>query len=160
MAALRGSRRRTWTLSLANVAIALAVFVILALSPAPVHFPGTHWEAVLLAIGALVLLVSNGVIAAAAAAAAVQRGRAAADDSVALQELRACEHFHVVTDEGVVGVVDEVIAARDGQPAGLVVGSGWLRSRRSFVPLEDIVSVRADARELVIVDRAPAGPAD
>ncbi len=74
MAAVTRSRRLTWRIAMTNAAIGIAVFVTLALSPAPVHFPSTHWEAVLLAIGALVLLVSNGATAAIAAARYLQDG--------------------------------------------------------------------------------------
>ncbi len=148
MGLLRSPARQTWRLALANVAVGIAVFVILAVSPAPVTFPSTHWEAVLLVGGALVLLLANGFVAAAAAASEIRRVREADQESAELHRLRDYEYFHVTTPEGVIGVLAEVLANREGEPAGLVVADGWFGARRFLVPVDDVVGVSTARREV------------
>ena len=153
MGILKAPRRQTWRLALANTAVGVAVFVILAVSPAPVTFPSSQREALLLATGAIVLLVANGVVAAVGAASAVQQSRAAERESPHTQRLRGLEHFAVVGDDGVVGVVAEVLADRGGDPAALVVESGWLRSTRFLVRLDEVEAVNASDREITLAPR-------
>lgn len=157
MGILSAPARHTWRLALVNAAVGIGVFVILAISPAPVTFPSSHWEALLLLGGALVLFLANAAVAAAAAASAVQRGRAAETETVELQRLREYEHFHVTTREGVIGTVAEVLGGRDGHPIGLVVADGWFGARRFLVPLDDIVGASTERREVTVID-GPARP--
>jgi hypothetical protein len=148
MARLTVRGRWTWRLALANAVIGAAVFVVLAASPAPVTFPSSHWEALLLLAGALILIVANGLIGGVGAATALQRGRAAEADSPELTRLREYEHFHVLDGEGVIGTVAEVLGDRDGRPAALVVEDGWFAARRFVVPLDAVVYVDHDGRQL------------
>lgn len=43
----------------------------------------------------------------------------------------------MISDDGLIGIVDVVIAARDGTDAILIVGDGWFGERRLDVPVTD-----------------------
>ena len=70
--------------------------------------------------------------------------------SEALEAMREYEHYHVLTPEGVVGIVDEVIGDRDAEPVGLLVVDGWFKSRRYLIPSDDIRAIDDTARTISI----------
>ena len=150
MAALTTHRGRGWWLALANAAILVAVFVILAITPAPVTFPGDHWEAILLLAGGLLLLAGNALAAALGAAAAVDRSRHVADENDTMQRLRHYEHFIVYDADGILGTVDEMLPDPSGEPLGFVVAAGWFGGRRFFVLLNAVGDVDIAAREITL----------
>ena len=133
-------RPGVWRLVLLNSIAIAAIFVVLAASPAPVHFPSTHWEALLLACAAAVFLAANVVLAGAAVARSIERGRQAKTDTGTLTTLRACEHFDVIADDGWIGIVDEVMANREGEDEILIVTHGWFGARGFYIPVSDVSS--------------------
>jgi len=139
-------------LLLINTSVLLAVFVFLAITPAPVTFPDGVWESLLLLGGGVAVLATNIAAARPRAEAKRKRGPRPKTSSEALVEMRHLEDHHVQTPEGVIGIVDEVIGDRDGKPVGLLVVEGWFGSRRALVPLSDIREVNDDARTITIWD--------
>jgi hypothetical protein len=140
-------------LLLVNTSVLLAVFLFLAITPAPVTFPEDAWETALLLKGGLLLLAAN-------VAALRLRGepkprraphRQASTD--ALVGLRAYEDYYVQTSEGVIGIVDEAIGNRQGDPIGLlVVKHRWFKSRRWLIPLTDVRAIDDPDRTITISD--------
>jgi hypothetical protein len=136
-----------------NASVLAAVFLLLAVTPAPVTFPDGHWETMLLLKGAVILLASNILavhIASNTKAKARPRHRVdtAGEALLALAEL---EHYHVAAAEGgLIGVVDEILGDRNGHPLALVVSDGWFRSRRFLVPLHDLSDVDRAQRMIVV----------
>jgi hypothetical protein len=108
---------------------------------------------VLLASAALVFLVANLVLAGAAVARSIDRGRAARTETENVRRLRGCEHFDVLADDGRIGIVDEVIATRDGTNEILVVGDGWFGARRFYVLADDVAS--ADEKNRILRLKSP-----
>lgn len=78
---LRPGPRRLVVLN--SVAI-VATFVVLAASPAPVHFPSTHREAVLLAAAAVLFLFANLALAGTAVWRSIERGRTSRTETAEL----------------------------------------------------------------------------
>lgn len=142
------ARPNLWRLGLANAVLLVLVFIFLAASPAPVTFPTSHWEVILLGIAAAVMLAMNLLITEAEVGADVRRGRRAETDSDALAGLREFEHFNVVARDGTIGIVAQVLGDRDGEPVGLLVEDGWWGSRRFFVPLDAVRRVDSKTREI------------
>jgi hypothetical protein len=138
-------------LLLVNTSVLLIVFIFLALTPAPVTFPESSWETALLAKGGLLLLAAN-IAAARLGTAKLPRGPRPNTSSEPLVRMREYEHHHVLAPEGVIGIVDEVIGDRDGEPVGLLVVDGWFGARRCFVPLNDVRQVDDIARTISISD--------
>ena len=147
MAALVPAPTLSRLLLLNGVAI-VAVFCFLAWSPAPVTFPDRAWEGALLVKGAVILLLANVVVARLGATRA--RGAPADDSTDALVRMRRFEHYDVVDETGVVGVVDETLGDRDGVPVAMVVVAGRFRAHRYLVPLRDIVSIDERLREVSV----------
>jgi hypothetical protein len=139
-----------------NSLVLVAVFVVLAASPAPVHFPSTHWEAVMLAAAAALVLVLPVVLGGAALAERVERGRRAATATGELVELRRYEHYDVDATDGRIGLLDEVLGDRDGAAKVMVVSDGWFGARRFVVPVDAIRFVD-DANRIVTVAESPRG---
>jgi hypothetical protein len=147
-------------LLLVNTSVLLIVFIFLALTPAPVTFPENSWETALLAKGGLLLLAANIAAARLGTGSKPPRGPRPNTSSEQLVRMREYEHHHVLAPEGVIGVVDEVIGDRDGEPVGLLVVDGWFGARRCFVPLNDIRQIDDIARTISISDsRARVGSA-
>jgi hypothetical protein len=136
-------------LLLVNSAAILAVFTFLALSPAPVTFPDRAWEGALLLKGAAILLAANVVVG---RLGSVRRphGTAANTASDPLVRMRQLEHYEVLDDSGVIGVVHEVIGDTAGMPAGLVVVDGWFGARRFLVPLRAVDAIDDTERTISI----------
>lgn len=140
---------------LVNATVLAGVFLLLAVTPAPVTFPEDHWETALLLKGAAILLAAN-ILAlhlGSPAAPKPKRGRRVETASDTLVEMRSLEHFHVASPDGVIGVVDEVICDSGGKPIGLLVCDGWFAARRFLVPLTEILEVDPAERTILIVDR-------
>lgn len=141
---------------LIQAVVLLLVFVVLAVTPAPVTFPNGPWEVVLLVKGAAALLLADlllmGVARKEVARQEVtrRRTRARAMDRQTALEWSRIGHYHVVEANGVVGLVDEVLAGRDGTPQSLVVSDGWFGRRRFVVPLDDLRSVNDAERTITI----------
>src|SRR3712207_3146823 len=53
------SRPNLWRLAVANGAMLFVVFIFLAASPAPVTFPTSHWEVMLLLVAGAATLAAN-----------------------------------------------------------------------------------------------------
>ena len=147
---LTRSRPGLWGLAAVNTVVMVAIFVVLAASPAPVHFPSTHWEAVMLAAAAALVLVMNILLAGAAVAQQIERGRRADTATQAMREVRRYEHFHVFAGDGYVGLVDEVLGDRNGTPMALVVADGWFGARRFLVPIDAITAVDEGRRAVTV----------
>lgn len=141
-------------LLLVNGAAMLAVFAFLALSPAPVTFPDGAWEGALLLKGGAILLAAN-VLVGRLGSSAHPHGTAANTASDPLLRMRRFEHYEVMDDSGVIGVVDEVIGDSGGVPAGLVVVEGWFGARRFLVRLAEVDSIDDMERTISI-----SGPED
>ncbi len=75
MRTLSRLRPGLWRLVVINSVAIIVTSVVLAASPAPVHVPGTHWEALMLVGAAALLLVANLMIVGAAVARYVIRIR-------------------------------------------------------------------------------------
>jgi hypothetical protein len=155
MATLRTSPHGAAAHAAASVAALVVVFVFLAVSPAPVTFPDHHWELLLLLAGGAALLAANLILACGPLPARrrpSRRAASAAADAGEVAELRRYEHFHVVTPDGVLGVVSEALADREGRSPALVVSTGWFGTGRFLVPLDDVVAIDEAARELCVGD--------
>jgi hypothetical protein len=139
-------------LLLINTSVLLAVFLFLAITPAPVTFPEGAWETLLLLSGGVALLAANIAAARLRSEAKTRRGPRPNTSGEALVEMRHLEHHHVQTPQGVIGIVDEVIGDRAGDPVGLLVVEGWFGSRRALVPLSDIREINDPARTITIWD--------
>lgn len=139
---------------LIQAGVLLGVFVVLAVTPAPVTFPDGPWEVVLLLKGAAALLLTD-LLLIGLASKQKEAGRrpALAMDGELAREWRRIGHYHVVESGGVVGVVDEVMADRSGTPRGLIVSDGWFGRQRSLVPLDQLVSIDEDERTVTIAAR-------
>jgi hypothetical protein len=138
-------------LLLLNGAAIVAVFFFLAWSPAPVTFPTGPWEGALLAKGAAVLLVANVVVV----RGRIRRPHGATADapSDALVRMRRYEHYEVLDESGVIGLVDETLGDRTGVPVAMVVVCGGFRARRFVVPLRDILAIDDRLRQVSVADR-------
>jgi membrane protein YdbS with pleckstrin-like domain len=159
MELLRQARLSGWTVALVNACVLVVVFVVLAVSPAPVTFPSSHWEAIILGAGAAVMLLANALVASVGAATEARRARPTRTDTAELRELRWYEDFEVVTQEEVLGVVAEVLGDRHGTPAALLVQYGWLGAHRFLVPLDDVRDVDEAARVITVGRDAEPQPA-
>ena len=148
MRTLSRLRPGLWPLVVINSIAIIVTFVALAASPAPVHFPSTHWEALMLVGAAALILVGNLMLVGEAVARHVERGRQAKTATSRLAELRRVEHFHVYSDDDVIGIVDEVIGDRHGEAEVLVIATGWFGATRFYVPAEAISAV--DERNRVV----------
>jgi hypothetical protein len=133
-----------------NSFVVVATFVVLAASPAPVHFPSTHWEAVLLTCAAVVLLLGSLLLAGAAAARTIERGRSARTETSEIYALQHLVHFEVMAEDGIIGIVDEVLANRNGIGEVLVVTDGWFGARRFYIPVGEMSSSDATSRTLCL----------
>jgi hypothetical protein len=151
MAALANAPTTT-RLLLVNTSVLLIVFIFLALTPAPVTFPESSWETALLVKGGLLLLAANIAAARLGTASKLARGPRPNTSSEPLVRMREYEHHHVLAPEGVIGIVDEVIGDRDGEPVGLLVVDGWFGARRCFVSLDDVRQIDQIGRTISISD--------
>ena len=126
-----------------------AVFVFLAVTPAPVTFPDSAWETALLLKGAIVLLAVNAWLLLRQAPAAPHRALADAPlpaNLVAYDSLTGCIDYEVIDGDEALGIVDELPLARDGAIVGLLVSQGWLRTRRVLVTLDVVRRIDHGAR--------------
>lgn len=139
----------TSRLLLINSAAILAVFLFLAISPAPVTFPDRAWEGALLLKGAALLLAANLVVVRLGAGTRPHGTRATTETSP-LVRMRRYEHYDVVDNTGVIGIVDEVLGDHTGVPAAFVVVDGWLGARRFLLPLSAIDAID-DAQRMISV---------
>ena len=125
-----------------NVMVLGAVFVFLAVSPAPVSFPESPWETGLLATGAVALLLVNALLI--RPTRDVPRAPVAAHtppDEKVLDLYSSFVDYEVVDGEHVVGITDEVLVTRDGRIVALSVKHGFLRTRRFAVTPDEIRSL-------------------
>jgi hypothetical protein len=125
-----------------------AVFVFLAVTPAPVTFPDSAWEAALLLKGAIVLLAVNAWLLL-REAPAVRRVLADAPtpaNVVAYDSLTGCIDYHVIVGDETLGIVEDLPLARDGVISGILVSQGWLRARRVLVQLDEVRRIDHDSR--------------
>ena len=138
--------------------VVAAVFLALAITPAPVTFPSTPWQAVLLAKGALALILANALVVRSAPHTASQpRHRKLEGNGSAVAAMSAYVDYHVTEDGEVIGVVDQVVAGRRGEVVGFLVAHGWVRARRFFVGLAEVEAVDDAARVMSVVPRTPRG---
>lgn len=135
--------------------ILFCVFVVLAVTPAPVTFPDGPWELAFLLKAAVALLVADVVLVGITEGRRRTKSRVRPLDEGTVLELRRLGHYHLVDSHGVVGVVDQVIADRDGVPRALIVSDGWLFQRRFLVPLDELRSIDDIERTITVDDRGP-----
>ena len=140
-------------LLLINGAAILAVFLFLAISPAPVTFPDRAWEGALLLKGAALLLAANAIVVRLGVGTR-PHGTLAATATSPLVRMRRYEHYDVADHTGVIGIVDEVLGDHAGVPAAFVVVDGWLGARRFLLPLSAIDAID-DAHRTISVARPP-----
>ena len=136
---------------LIQAVVLLLVFMVMAVTPAPVTFPEGPWEVVLLVKGAVALLLADLVLFG-VARNDVRTGRSrvrSMDREVALDWSRIGD-YHVVEQEAVLGVVEDVIADRSGTPKGLIVSHGWFGRRRFLVPLDELRSIDGTERTVTV----------
>jgi hypothetical protein len=139
---------------LIQAAVLLGVFVVLAVTPAPVTFPDGPWEVVLLLKGAAALLVTDLLlIGVARRQDGRSRGEVRTMDSESALEWARIGHFHVVQADRVIGVVDEVVADRSGIPRALIASEGWFGRRRFLVPLDELYAIDRDERTVTVEHR-------
>jgi hypothetical protein len=139
---------------LAQAAVLLAVFVVLAVTPAPVTFPSGPWEVVLLLKGAAAVLLTD-ILLSGLAGVRARRPRstaAAGARPVRSGDMAGLGHYHVQDSTGVVGIIDEVIGDRIGSPRALVVTDGWFGRRRFLVRVDELRAVDHEARTITIED--------
>jgi len=141
----------TSRLLLINSAAILAVFLFLAISPAPVTFPDRAWEGALLLKGAALLLAANLVVVRHGAGTR-PHGATAATETPPLIRMRRYEHYDVVDHTGVIGIVDEVLGDHAGVPTAFVVVDGWLDARRFLLPLSGVEAID-DAKRTIAAAR-------
>jgi len=134
-----------------NVMVLAAVFVVLAVSPAPVSFPESAWETALLTIGAVALLLVNALVfpTPRTASRAPLTAHMPPDDRV-LEEFLACVDYEIIDADETAGIVSEVLVTRDGVILGLAVQHGLLRMRRYVVTLDQIHSFDHAARTIYL----------
>ncbi|HYH62662.1 MAG TPA: hypothetical protein VD766_12415, partial [Solirubrobacterales bacterium] len=108
-----------------NVMVLAAVFVVLAVSPAPVSFPESAWETALLAIAAVALLLVNALVSPMprTASRAPRAARMPPDDR-ALEVFLACVDYEIIDADESAGIVSDVLVTRDGGILGLAVRDG------------------------------------
>lgn len=143
---------------LIQATVLVCVFLLLAVTPAPVTFPSGPWEVALLLKGAAALLLTDVILA------GLTRDRArkprgtvkVRGSSAELTRANRLGHYHVQDSEGVIGLVDEVIGDRLGVPQALVVTSGWFGRRRFLVGLDELRSIDHEERTIGIENRRPA----
>lgn len=160
MRTLSRLRPGLWQLVAINSVALVVTFVVLAASPAPVHFPSTHWEALMLAGAAVLLLFGNLMLVGGAVARHVERGRRAQTETPRLAQLRRTEHFQVYRGDDAVGIVDEVVADADGKAEVLIVAAGWFGARRLYVPADAVAAVDEGNRVVRIRAAIPGGAAE
>jgi hypothetical protein len=125
-----------------------AVFVFLAVTPAPVTFPDSAWETALLLKGAIALLAVNAWLLLRQAPGPRQllaEAPTPADDE-AYDSLAGCIDYHVIVGDETLGVVEDLPLARDGAISGLLVTQGWLRARRALVKFDEVRRIDHRAR--------------
>ncbi len=139
---------------LIQAAVLLGVFVVLAVTPAPVTFPDGPWEIILLLKGAAALLLTN-ILLIGIVRRHEEKDRITAQsmDKETALKWRRINHYEVMAAEGVIGVVDDVLATRDGTPTAIVISDGWFGRRRFLVPLDELRSIDTDERTITIQDR-------
>ena len=138
--------------------VLLGVFVVLAVTPAPVTFPDGPWEAALLLKGAVALLLANAFVLQLKAASPRPRASAAAlyQAPQSVDVLTESVDYEVCADGRTIGVVDEVVATRDGSIVGFVVVQGWFGRRRFMVTLEEVQSFDHSSRLVEVSSAEPA----
>lgn len=148
MMALQGRRYFGQQLLLQTVVV-LCVFLLLAVTPAPVTFPSGPWEAVLLLKGAAALIAANLILTSAGRGVDHDRGAAPGWLGKASNPHRF-DHYHVVDEMERAGVVDEVVVNRGGKPTALIVARGWWKQQRFVVGLDQVRVVDDSARTIII----------
>jgi hypothetical protein len=139
---------------LVQAAVLVIVFVILAITPAPVTFPSGTWELVLLLKGGIALLLTDLILSGATGdERATPVGRLTARLIGGRAAPNRLDHYHVQDTGGTIGVVDEVLADRSGTTRALVVTDGWHGRRRFLVDMEDLRAVDHGSRTVTIGDR-------
>lgn len=138
--------------------VLLGVFVVLAVTPAPVTFPDGPWEALLLK-GAVALLLANAFVLQLKASA--PRSHTSRDvlyqaPHQSLDVLTESVDYEVRADGRAIGVVDQVVATRDGSVVGLVVVQGWFGRRRFMVTLDEVQSFDHSSRLVEVSSATPA----
>ncbi len=125
-----------------------AVFVFLAVTPAPVTFPDSAWETALLLKGAIVLLAVNAwlLLRQAPAPHPVPADAPMPANPVAYDSLTGCIDYQVIDGDETLGIVDELPLARDGAISGILVSQGWLRTRCVLVKLDEVRRIDHGAR--------------
>ena len=71
--------------------------------------------------------------------------------------LSRSEGFLVDSEEGAVGVVDEIVRTSAGE-IGLVVAGGWFGCRQYVIPTSDVEEIRPGLQRILV--RAAAGDVD
>jgi len=139
--------------------VLLGVFVVLAVTPAPVTFPDGPWETALLLKGAVALLLANAFVLQLRASSPRPRSSTDVryqDPQQFLDALTESVDYEVCADGQTIGVVHEVVATRDGSIVGFVVVQGWLGRRRFMVTLDEVQSFDHSSRLLEVSSAEPA----
>ena len=139
--------------------VLLGVFVVLAVTPAPVTFPDGPWETALLLKGAVALLLANAFVLQLRASTQCPRTSTDVrypDPQQSLDVLTESVDYEVCADGQSIGVVDEVVATRDGSVVGLVVVQGWFGRRRFMVTLDEVQSFDHSSRLVEVSSAEPA----
>jgi hypothetical protein len=139
---------------LVQAAVLLIVFLVLAITPAPVTFPSGTWELVLLLKGGVALLLTDLILS--GPATDEERGAPLRRLASRLIGSRAApsrlDHYHVLDATGTVGIVDEVLADREGVSRALVVTEGWRGQRRFLVGIDELRAVDHASRTVTVGD--------
>ena len=87
----------------------------------------------------------------------VTNGRKAApsaDGDLSGYWLSTCEGFRVESNDGRVGIVEEIRFSPNGQPEALAVRTGLFRTRLVLVPIDDVQDVTPRTKRVLV--RSPA----
>jgi hypothetical protein len=137
-------------LVLIQATVLVIVFLVLAITPAPVTFPNGTWELVLLLKGAGALLLTDVIL-----------GGASGDKHtipvrhVTSRLLRGAsnphrlDHYHVQDTSGTIGIVEEVLADRQDAHRAIVVTGGSAR-HRFLINIEELQRVDHDERTITV----------
>ena len=147
-------------LLLVNGAAIVAVFCFLALTPAPVTFPDSAWESALLLTGAALLLMPGVLVARVGDGIAHPSGARTNVASDPLVRMRWYEHYDVVDETGVIGIVDQTIGDPTGRPVGLIAVEDWSSARRFFVPLREIHEIDDEQRTISVIQASSGSAAN
>jgi hypothetical protein len=138
-------------LVLVQATVLVIVFLVLAITPAPVTFPTGTWELVLLLKGAAALLLTDVLLSGASGGKHTTSFRQLTTRLVrAVSSPHRLDHYHVRDAGGTIGIVEEVLVDRQQISRAIVVAHGWACRHRFVVDMDDVRAVDHEARTVIV----------